>query len=495
MFVGGTGVLTFGGTVEARDGTQRFLVAAEENATSRIEAEGFDVAHQLADGRVLIVNGDESRQEDLADIRGVTQAIPDFRLELDTVEESLTPEPTAGQIGATADTAAADTPSHFDRQWPMQVTDVLDAHETATGDGVRVAIVDTGIHPDHVDLVGNVDEEASVAFNRAGERNDHEDEPIDGAGHGTAVGGAVAAHGANAALGVAPDAELVSVRTFEEGTLSTTGAATLSGWNYVAEIDVDVMNFSVASLALHPIANEGGDRGILEELANYLVRSGTLISTVTGNEGVDLQHGPSVKAYSDMAGTMGSSSTSPLDDLAFYSNYGKPSVSVGAPGGGHDDVIMSVCGVHEWFAAISDPDRSDDAFFEAHVDVGEETHVCFGEDGFLIRESDPDPEDDGVTCIPCVAPEYPFPLNWFFHLAFDPARPEVNNLYNWNIGTSFAAPVTTGVAALVIEANPDLNPRQVERAIKDGAELVEGEGDLEIGAGRVNAANSVEEAR
>lgn len=312
VLVGGTGVLTFGGTVEAKNGTQRFLVAAKENTTSRIEANGFDVAHELADGKVLIVRGDEKRRGDLADIRGVTQAIPDFRLELDTVENSLTPQPTAGQVGA-----AADTPSAFGLQWPMQVTDVLDAHETATGDGVRVAIVDTGIHPDHVDLVGNVDEDASVAFNEAGERNDHEDEPIDGQGHGTAVAGAVAAHGANAALGVAPDAELVSVRTFEEGKLSTTGAATLSGWNYVAEIDVDVMNFSVASSALHPMANQGG-RGILEELANYIVRSGTLISTITGNEGVDLQHGPSVKAYSDMAGTMGSSSTGPLDDLAFY---------------------------------------------------------------------------------------------------------------------------------------------------------------------------------
>lgn len=490
MLVGGTGVMTFGGTVEAKNGTQRFIVAARENATSRIEAAGFDVVHELADGRVLIVTGDESGQEDLEDIRGVGQAIPDFRIELDTVDQGLTPQSTAGQISATAD-----TPALFDLQWPMHVTDVLDAHETATGDGVRIAIVDTGIHPGHVDLVGNVDEEASVAFNEAGERDDHEDEPIDGQGHGTGVAGAVAAHGANAVLGVAPDAELVSVRVFEEGKLSTTGTASLRGWDYVAGIDVDVMNFSVASSPLPARANEGGDRGILEALTNHVVQSGTLISTITGNDGVNVQQGPVVKVYSDLAGAMASSATGPLDDLAFYSNYGKPSVSVAGPGGGHDDGIKTFCGVHEWLAAVLDPAEPDEAFLKAHVDPGDKTHVCVDADGFLIQAPDPDPADDDVTCIPCVAPDYPFPLNQFFHLTFDPTRPDVDDFYGWAQGTSLAAPVATGIAALVLEVSPDLHPRQVERVIKHGAELVNGEGDPELGAGRVNAANSVEEAR
>lgn len=489
IVVGGGG-LSFAGNVTADEGVQRFIVHANQDAMPRIEAQGFDVTHELANGRVLIVTGDESGQDDLAAIPGIQHAIPDFRIELDTVDQTPTPRLTTDQISA-----ATDTPARFDLQWPMQVTDVLDAHETATGEGVRVAIVDTGIYPDHVDLVGNADEDASVAFNEAGDRADHDDEPIDGQGHGTAVAGAVAAHGAHGVLGVAPDAELVSVRIFEEGKLSTTFAAVLSGWNHVADIDVDVMNFSVGRVPSPPSDNAGGVRGIVEELANHIVQGGTFLSVSTGNQGMDVQRGPSFNLYSDIAGATGSSATGPLDDRAFYSNYGKPSVSVGAPGGGHDGLTKTVCGVHEWFAAVLDPDGSDEAFFETHVDVGDETHVCRDENGILIREPDIDPEDDDVTCVPCVAPEYPFPLNLFLHLAFDPNSILNDDLYGWGLGTSFAAPVTAGIAALVLEVNPDLNPRQVERAIKDGAELVEGEGDSKLGAGRVNAANSVEEAR
>jgi hypothetical protein len=44
----------------------------------------------------------------------------------------------------------------------------------------------------------------------------------------------------------------------------------------------------------------------------------------------------------------------------------------------------------------------------------------------------------------------------------------------------------------VKELDPELNPSQVERAIKDGAELSDGESHPEYGAGRVNALNTVD---
>ena len=65
-------------------------------------------------------------------------------------------------------------------------------------------------------------------------------------------------------------------------------------------------------------------------------------------------------------------------------------------------------------------------------------------------------------------------------------------------GTSFACPLVAGVAALVLEANPDLTARAVKHIIEDTANKV---GDLrdydkrghspKYGYGRVNAANAV----
>jgi subtilisin family serine protease len=57
-----------------------------------------------------------------------------------------------------------------------------------------------------------------------------------------------------------------------------------------------------------------------------------------------------------------------------------------------------------------------------------------------------------------------------------------------------AAPQVTGTAGLVRSRNPDLGAKEVERAIKDGADLVTGESDEDLGAGRLNAADAVDEA-
>lgn len=496
--VGAAGVLTFGGTVTATDGTQRFLVEARGNAKKRIENEGFEVVHELAGGDVLVVVGHESEEDDLASIPGVTNVVANARLELDILDDR--PNEVAQ---ATIQGNSGGLPKFFDRLWGMERVDALKAHETATGDGARVAVVDTGIHPDHVDLVGNVDEENSLAFIEGDRIEDGE--PQDIHGHGTTVSGPLAAHGANGVLGVAPDAELVSIRIFEVDPefgwpiIATTTEDVLLAFDHVAQIDVAAMNFSVGIIPLHPSFNFGGFRGITERIANEIVRSGTLFAASTGNEGTDTQRGPLVNFYTDMAGVVGCGGTGPLDKRSYYSNYGVPTVSVAAPAGGHDEFIKSFCGFHEWVAAVlaalatGDPEEIEQAFFNTHVEPGDETKVCLGEDGLPVLDPDPDPEDADVeVCFDCTAPEYPDPLHLFLTPAFNPLLPD-DDSYGWTAGTSLASPITAGIAALVAEIDPDLPPRRVERAIKKGAEISNGQNDPELGAGRVNAANTVQE--
>ena len=62
--------------------------------------------------------------------------------------------------------------------------------------------------------------------------------------------------------------------------------------------------------------------------------------------------------------------------------------------------------------------------------------------------------------------------------------------YSYKSGTSMATPLVTGVAALVLSANPSLTPAEVESIIKDSASPLEGQ--TGIGTGLLDAASAVQ---
>jgi serine protease AprX len=88
----------------------------------------------------------------------------------------------------------------------IEVVDALEAWSTATGRGVTVAVMDTGI-AEHPDLDGSV--VAHLDFVNDGATL------LDPSGHGTFVAGLIAAHG-RTFKGVAPDAKLISLRVLDQ---------------------------------------------------------------------------------------------------------------------------------------------------------------------------------------------------------------------------------------------------------------------------------------
>ncbi len=120
-----------------------------------------------------------------------------------------------------------------------------------TGRGVTVAIIDSGLERDHPRLLGRVVESVAVEL-VDGEPNIVADDAGDLFGHGTACGGII--------LGLAPEAELVSVRVLG-ADLKGKGAAFLAGLEWATERGVTLANLSLSSKSetLFPFFHEAVD--------------------------------------------------------------------------------------------------------------------------------------------------------------------------------------------------------------------------------------------
>src|SRR5215208_1440012 len=120
--------------------------------------------------------------------------------------------------------------------WPAEISREW-AFGGATGAGVRVCILDSGVEAGHP-LVGDVARAVAVALGDDGEPVVGEDEVGDVAGHGTACAGIV--------RGLAPDVEIHSVRVL--GARNTgSGAVLLGGLRWAVEQGYDVVNMSLST--------------------------------------------------------------------------------------------------------------------------------------------------------------------------------------------------------------------------------------------------------
>ncbi|MEU9251537.1 type VII secretion-associated serine protease mycosin [Streptomyces sp. NPDC048270] len=185
---------------------------------------------------------------------------------------------------AAASPAAADTIR--DRQWGLLALRAEEAWGTTRGDGVTVAVLDTGVDASHPDLAGQVLEGADLIGMGAG-RGDRS-----WARHGTAMAGIIAGHGhgpgrGQGVLGVAPQARILPVRVIlEEGdpgraqARDSKGGALAEGIRWAADHGADVINLSLGddSDSAHHEAGE-------DEAVQYALAKGVVVVASAGNGG------------------------------------------------------------------------------------------------------------------------------------------------------------------------------------------------------------------
>ncbi len=197
-----------------------------------------------------------------------------------------------------------------------------------TAGRTRVAVIDTGISKDHPDLRANLDWKLSRAFAPM-----YAGGPVraknwdDGHGHGTHVAGTIGAVGNNGlgVVGVNWRTRLVALRVCTaEAECDTAGMA--AAIDYAGRKKIGVINMSLGSEPDEPYRK---NRVLMDALRRH---PGTLMVNAAGNETNNNDRKPEWPCSSRLHNLLCVAAIDPRGKLAYFSNWGRKSVDLGAPG-------------------------------------------------------------------------------------------------------------------------------------------------------------------
>ncbi|MFW5972966.1 MAG: S8 family serine peptidase [Bacteroidota bacterium] len=190
----------------------------------------------------------------------------------------------------------------------------------ATGEGIRVAVIDTGVDYTHPALGGGIGPEFKVIGGY--DFVDDDTDPMDGNGHGTHVAGIVAGDDGSEFLGVAPAASLLAYRV-----LNDDGLGPVSGVIAAIEHALDPDGNPATDDGAHVINLSLGGSGNPDDAGSVAVDNATIAGAVcvvaAGNEGRAYSIGS--PGASRLAVTVGA--TDNFDALATFSSRGPASIT------------------------------------------------------------------------------------------------------------------------------------------------------------------------
>tara|TARA_Y100000992_G_scaffold299455_1_gene266277 strand:+ start:427 stop:2355 length:1929 start_codon:yes stop_codon:yes gene_type:complete len=181
---------------------------------------------------------------------------------------------------------------------PVHGVDLVWQDTGYTGEGVTMAIIDTGIDGNHtalddLDDDNMTDDPKIVAFydaiNNPGATNGTEIFPYDDNGHGTHCAGITAGTGAPnyQHIGVAPRANLVGVKVLDGGG-SGSFAAVMAGMQWTVEKRHE-FNIRAASMSLGALTGAiewtSSEEESVNRMANEMMRAGVTLFIAAGNSG------------------------------------------------------------------------------------------------------------------------------------------------------------------------------------------------------------------
>ncbi|EDN69260.1 Peptidase S8 and S53, subtilisin, kexin, sedolisin [Beggiatoa sp. PS] len=308
-----------------------------------------------------------------------------------------------------------------------------------TGNGITVAVIDTGIDTDHPDLADSycwttlsLPIAACPPTNTANESNSAEDDQ----GHGTHVSGIITAKGSVAPKGTAPDAQIVAVKVCNaSGSCPVSDAIKGLDWllENITTQPIQIVNLSLASTTIETLYQDICDTAnqAYADAVNLLVTQGVTVFAASGNKGC-------------------------------YNRIGRPAclsntIAIGAT---YDSNVTSkVWGTNKECQKDSQ---------SACIDTSTADQIgCFSNSNYLLDILAPgamitSSKFDGTTDV--------------------------------KGGTSQASPMAAGVAALMLEANSSLTPNCIKNIMQQtGVNILDSRNNLSFP--RIDALLAVEAAR
>jgi lantibiotic leader peptide-processing serine protease len=473
---------------DSRGGTYMVLTsnAAGKDFAARVAAVGgkVDSYHQGA-GFAVVSGLDDAGAARLA-TSGVVDVQPDVTVALET------PTVSADAVDVSNDVAQSQTDpttaTRYAFQWNMRLIHAQDAWAAGKlgSSSVSVAILDTGIDYDARDLNGLVDVGRSTSFMNhfvglADDPNTPEDEytpiiPTDDAfnaffgrnlvndlnGHGTNVANQISSIGRSIA-GVTSKTTIFGVKVLGANGVGSMSDI-LNGVLYAADHDADVANMSLGGGFSK--AGNGRVLSIINRVFNYARKKGMVIVVAAGNDGIDLQHiGNAFATYCDAPHVICVSSVGPRtaadlgteheDEPSFFTNFGRGSVDIAAPGGNGDAVHGFPFSVWPWTnpAMLGANDRASWVWGD-----------CAKYRLKIVKNKDDATQGD-VSLFGCQAGGFIFPY----------------------FGTSQASPHVAGLAALIVAETGKHKPEWVKSLIQRSGDDI----NPLLGRSRINVARAL----
>jgi lantibiotic leader peptide-processing serine protease len=438
-------------------GTGRFLVEYTGNVdrvVAAVQAAGGQVGRVHDSIEVLEVTGLSAQA--LAKLPGVQHATADAAIPRPaSYPIEIPPYELMGLALRAYELDPASTPNanpadahFFPCQWNLQQIQAPEAWATgARGAGTKVALIDTGVQHDHIDLRGKVDLARSanfVNFTAPGCPAEDSDPSlvIDYDTHGTMVASLVATNNIGMA-GAAPDATIVMLKVFPCDGSGASLADIVAAILHAGDLDVDIISMSLAG-----DLPRGRLVAVLQKAVNYATSRGKLLIGTAGNDAADLGKLKNVVRVPTMLANVYSAyATNHLDELAAHSAYGKTATWVGAPAGARANY------------------------------AGPPIAGCPA--GLPVQNRIP---------LACSGDVNWFPANLWCK------NGSTSTYMFYGVGTSFATPTLAGVAALVGRTrNGGFSPHQLATILAQTADDLGAPGvDNFYSHGRVNAARAVE---
>jgi subtilisin family serine protease len=221
-------------------------------------------------------------------------------------------------------------PANENKQWYLPKIRVTDAWEFGRGSSeVVVAVVDTGIHAEHVELN---DGRVIAGYNAISKTNIAANSNSDDNGHGTAVAGVIAATSDNdrGIAGINWNARLMPLKALSaDGTGFISDVASAIVW--AADNGAHIINLSMGGTGFAPDA-------ALNDAIRHAFRKNAVIVAAAGNDnaenGANLDLNPVYPVCADGGENMviGVGATDLSDIKTNFSNYGANCIDVMAPG-------------------------------------------------------------------------------------------------------------------------------------------------------------------